>query len=309
MTRKVNTVDYWPMQVGDEMKRQALHKLVGGSNQSGMTSCLNGAEFMIFHDKKVSKEFGYDRWEGWQINGQFTYTGQGVKGDQTLKSVGNSGIIKAYEAGRAIRLIESENTNATYVGEFLLGDPYFEIQEALDVEKKLRKVYVFKLVPVGKVLNPLPQQVNAFQNDYEIASWVAPNDSVVEIEFANQILSHIERLEHRLQTEFGKYLLDFNEVVESISFSIAGQKGALRPDFWLPKLNLVVEAKVSISRDYVRQAIGQVLDYRNLAKQNGLNPRAAILLPGLPSPDLVMLIASLDIQLIVRESANKFVFT
>jgi hypothetical protein len=309
MAKKVNEIDYWPMQVGDEMKRQALQKLVGGSQQSGMTSCLNGAEFLIFHDKKVSKEFGYDKWEGWQIDGQFTYTGQGVKGDQTLNSVGNSGIIKAYEAGRAIRLIESENTNATYIGEFVLGEPYFEIQEALDVEKKLRKVYVFNLVPVGKVLNVTDPQVNAFHNDYEISPWVAPNVSLVEIEFANQMLSHMEQLEHKLQTDFGKYLLDLNEAVENIAFTIAGQKGVLRPDFWLPKLNLVVEAKVSTSRDYVRQAIGQVLDYKNLAKQNGLNPRAAILLPGLPSPDLVTLIASLNIQLIVRQSANNFVFT
>ena len=308
MAKKVNEIDYWPMQVGDQMKRQALQKLVGGSQQSGMTSCLDGAEYMIFHDKKVSKEFGYDKWEGWQVDGQFTYTGQGVKGDQTLKSVGNSGIIKAFESGRAIRLIESENTIATYIGEFVLGEPYYEIQKALDVEKKIRNVYVFNLVPVGKVLHPAVHHKNAFLNDYEVTSWVAPNDSAVEIEFANRIFGHMEQLEHTLQTEFGNFLISSNELVKNIEFSIEGQKGKLRPDFWLPDRNLVVEAKVSTSRDYVRQAIGQVLDYQNLAKQNGLNPDAAILLPGLPSEDLVSLLSTLGIRLVIKISEQEFEF-
>lgn len=308
MAKKVNEIDYWPMQVGDQMKRQALQKLVGGSQQSGMTSCIDGAEFMIFHDKKVSREFGYDEWEGWHVDGQFTYTGQGVKGDQSLKSVGNAGIIKAFESGRPIRLIESENTIATYVGEFVLGEPYYEGQKALDSEKKIRNVYVFNLVPVGKVLHPAGQQINAFRNDYKITTWVAPNDSIVEIEFANRIFGHMEQLEHTLQAEFGKFLISSNELVQNIEFTIEGQKGKLRPDFWLPDRNLVVEAKVSTSRDYVRHAIGQVLDYQNLAKQKGLDPKAAILLPGLPSQDLVLLLTTLGIGLIVKTSTNEFKF-
>ncbi len=148
MAKKANTIDSWPMQVGQRTKRQELQKLVDGSNQTGMTSCLNGTEFLIFHDKKVSREFGYDQWEGWQANGQFTYTGQGKKGDQVLK-LGNKQIIKAHEEGRAIRLIESKNTNATYVGEFILGNPYFQVREALDIDKNIRKVFVFNLIPVG----------------------------------------------------------------------------------------------------------------------------------------------------------------
>ncbi len=307
MAKTVNEIDYWPMQVGEQMKRQELHLLVGGSNQTGMTSCLQKTEFMVFHDKKVSKEFGYDAWEGWQVDGEFTYTGQGKKGDQELKR-GNIGIIKAFEGGRAIRLIESNNTYATYIGEFVLGDPYFEIRQALDEDKNLRNVFVFNLVPVGEVFHANKQSANAFLNDYEVASWVSPNDSVVEIEFANRILSHMEQLEHTLQAEFGNFLIASNEVVQNISFTIDGQKGRLRPDFWLPDRNLVVEAKVSTSREYVRQAIGQVLDYQNLAKQNGLNPKAAILLPGMPSPDLVMLLRTLGIVLIIKRSISEFLF-
>jgi hypothetical protein len=154
----------------------------------------------------------------------------------------------------------------------------------------------------------LIENINAFKNDYELASWVAPNDSIVEIEFANRIFSHMEQLEHTLQTEFGNFLLSTNEIVQNIAFTIEGEKGKLRPDFWLPERNLVVEAKVSTTRNYVRQAIGQVLDYQNLAKQNGLNPNAAILLPGLPSPDLVLLLAELGIKLIIKNSDNDFKF-
>jgi hypothetical protein len=307
VAKKVNEIDHFPLQPGDSMKRQALQKLIGGSTQSGMTSCLNGTEFLLFHDRKVSKEFGYDKWENWQANGIFTYTGQGVKGDQKMR-LGNQGLVRAHEADKPIRLIESANTIATYIGQFVLSEPYYEIKPALDQDKKLRNVFVFNLLPVSDAHLLTAPDGHAFSNDYNLASWVAPNDSLLEKEFAKQLFSHIERLEHKLQGEFGRFLVANGELVQNIAFSIADQSGVLKPDFWLPERNLVVEAKVSTGREFVRLAIGQAFDYQNQAMLNGLDPGAAILLPGYPAPDLVELIKNLGITLIIRKSETEFIF-
>lgn len=73
-------------------------------------------------------------------------------------------------------------------------------------------------------------------------------------------------IEYELQTRFGKYLISKGHTPLSHTFKFSNLQGGLKPDFWVPDLELVIEAKASSARDYVRLAIGQVLDYANLAK-------------------------------------------
>ena len=75
-----------------------MHEKVGGSFRHGMTSCSEGNEFLLFHDKKKSVKFGYHVWEGLQADGKFHYTGQGTQGDQTLTK-SNLALIRAGELG------------------------------------------------------------------------------------------------------------------------------------------------------------------------------------------------------------------
>ena len=71
---------------------------------------------------------------------------------------------------------------------------------------------------------------------------------------------------------------------------------------------VIIEVKAGTSRGYVREAIGQVLDYMHQMSQSaewqGWKP--AILLPGRPSEDLVGLIASLNIVLIYEDAEGSF---
>ena len=72
---------------------------------------------------------------------------------------------------------------------------------------------------------------------------------------------------------------------------------------------VIIEVKAGTSRGYVREAIGQVLDYMHQMSQSaewqGWKP--AILLPGRPSEDLVGLVSSLHIQLIYENAEGRFV--
>ena len=100
------------------------------------------------------------------------------------------------------------------------------------------------------------------------------------------------------------FLLEQGHDVLSFDFKLPGAKGTLRPDFWIQDLGLIVEAKPSISREHIRMAIGQVFDYIHLASQLKLQMKPAVLLPSLPSRDLIDLLHELGIQLIYKSDAT-----
>jgi hypothetical protein len=95
--------------------------------------------------------------------------------------------------------------------------------------------------------------------------------------------------------------------VQKYQFRFENRIGILEPDFWVDSMKLVVEAKASSTREYVRTGIGQVLDYANLSKINNTNYKPALLFPNKPSSDLCKLIYELGIVLII-ESESGFEF-
>ncbi len=69
----------------------------------------------------------------------------------------------------------------------------------------------------------------------------------------------------------------------------------LRTDLYDTRLNLLIEAKAAPRRDLLRQAIGQLVDYRRYLSPR---PSLAILLPEKPAPDLAALPAEVEIETI-----------
>lgn len=76
----------------------------------------------------------------------------------------------------------------------------------------------------------------------------------------------------------------------------------LKTDAFDETTRLLVEAKGSTSREHVRMAIGQLLDYWQLAHAHAR--QRAILLPRQPAPSLVRLVLELDIGLIFRDGSG-----
>ena len=84
-------------------------------------------------------------------------------------------------------------------------------------------------------------------------------------------------------------------------------KGENRPqetDGWIDSSKTLIEAKASPTRENIRMAIGQLLDYKRHHKP--APKRLAVLLPTLPRKDLADLLASQKID-IIYEKNNKFV--
>jgi hypothetical protein len=296
----------FPYSPGDQFKRADMHNIVGGSFRHGMTKCNEGRDFLLFHDAKNSKKFGYDKWEGFQADGSFHYSGQGTIGDQKLTRA-NLGLLKANEKGIPIHLIESSGGICTYFGKYILGEPAFSVEKADDVKGEFeRDIFVFKLIPIANYMD-LDFSIHSNGKIEGVdRSWVRPAFDTIALLDQVKARTQIERVEGRLQAEFGDYLIANGHEVLAHSFSIKGMKGTLKPDFWIPCLGLVVEAKPSNAREFVRLAIGQVLDYANLSIQEGHQMAPAILIPNRPMPDLCSLLEELGITLIFRNRLNQF---
>ena len=296
----------FPVSPGQSMKRKELHVLANGSQQTGMTTCLNGTAFMLFHDPTKNTKFGYDLWEGWQADGSFWYTGSGKSGDQKLERV-NLGLIKAYEAGLPIHFFTASKTITTYIGQFTLGDVPFEWKTARGEDGAERQVIVFHLVPVGNVIEK-DQDRNADVFSISTREWEPPAIIAQLSSVRAKERTQIELEEMKLQNRFATFLKSSNIYFTSIAIEIPNKKGSLRPDFFLSDQNWVVEAKPSISREHVRLAVGQVLDYSYLLKMKNFPNEPAILLPSRPSEDLVLFVQSLSIHLIIETTLGEFIF-
>jgi hypothetical protein len=280
-----------------------------------MTSCLSKTAFLIFYDPKAGRKFGYDLWEGEQADGTFSYTGQGVKGDQRMRGP-NIGLVRAAQQNAPIHFFRRPELGEkrlkgnpyTYVGRVMLGDPMFQEQIAPGEDGRNRKVFVFNLVPVGHadfLVKPLGSDAGAIQCEFRDSQELP---EVAQPGSALRMPAAIELEENKLQNRFRKYLADRGENPETVDIKLPNVKGSVRPDFVLRERGIVIEVKPTISREHVRLAIGQVLDYAHLLKLDGKNYSPAILLPAKPKADLISLTESVGIRLIVESPPSEFEF-
>jgi 5-methylcytosine-specific restriction protein A len=116
------------------------------------------------------------------------------------------------------------------------------------------------------------------------------------------------RYEAKLQKRYEDHLRAKGIDVDRLIIPIRLTKVQLKVDLANFTEKVIIEVKAGTSRGYVREAIGQVLDYMHQMSQSaewqGWKP--AILLPGRPSEDLVGLIASLNIVLIYEDAEGSF---
>ena len=296
-----------PIQIGETIRRTKLQDLVGGGRQFGMTSCFSGSAFLLFHDPKESKKYGYDKWEGEHVGGTFSYTGQGRYGDQSL-SRNNKSLLLAARNSKPIYLFHSDSPNATLLGEVFLGDPEYRWERAKDLNGVDRAVIVFNLVfPRGFESYSIPPLIPRIELD--VSEWKSPNFNPYQKSIYENSLATAERHEMQLQWEFGKWCHKNSIEISTLKIQVDGLKGYLQPDFFMPQRDYIIEAKPSSAREYVRLAIGQVLDYVNLYRlHNGASPRPGLLLPSVPKRDLLSLLRILNIALIVPDTNGNFEF-
>ena len=85
----------------------------------------------------------------------------------------------------------------------------------------------------------------------------------------------------------------------------AAKYGLLRCDGYKEEHRNLIEAKSSITREHIRMAVGQLLDYAFQGRKKYGNSKMAILLPEKPEPEIEKWLQHLKISIVWRKG-NKF---
>ncbi|MFJ4223710.1 hypothetical protein [Microbacterium sp. NPDC089695] len=289
----------WTLEIGDTVLRREIHAAYGGQQQGGIITPRAIPDILVITSPESGARHGYDAFEGLQEDGYFLYTGEGQYGHQEFVR-GNAALRDSAANGRPIRLFTKQGTSVTYVGEFTTGEPPFSIQRIPDSDGTLREGIIFKLVPVVAdvvALDPMPIQPAAA---VRTGSWTAPESSSYVVGApalpAERVAS---RIEFALQADFGLWIEERGETPKDLALSSAG--ATIKPDLYVEETGWIVEAKKSPAREYVRAAIGQVLDYALLARESGRKAVPVILLPSRPVAHIEALLSELNILLVVRD--------
>ena len=111
------------------------------------------------HAKAAANGYNFDYWDSSEE--AFYYTGEGKVGDQVLTR-GNAAVLDHHREGRSLRLFVAVGYRpgtATrihqYVGQFDVDkeNPYL-VRTAPGVDGVDRKVFIFRLLPIGPVALP-----------------------------------------------------------------------------------------------------------------------------------------------------------
>jgi hypothetical protein len=278
----------------------------GGRVQGGMTTSRTSPNILLFTEPRVGERLGY--FVGWE-GSNFHYTGKGRTGDQQLTDM-NRALLNHEELGLAIRLFRAERQTLTYLGEFTLDadQPVYRMDAPQIGSTQLRQVLVFKLVPRGRVLReprddrhlPPGLSENALEAVLEGGEPIVDVIPVEQQHVASGIAKGssepmtVHRREQTLVRTYQHYLEAGGSEVGRLQVVPSGEANAIRNDLYDETRGLLVEAKGTGSRDAIRMALGQLLDYGRFAR----DAKRAVLLPTRPRPDLEQLLLLNDVYAI-----------
>lgn len=103
------------------------------------------------------------------------------------------------------------------------------------------------------------------------------------------------RQEQLLVTSYVQYMSDQGDTMVRRQIEVSGAKGSIFSDIFNETREQLIEAKVHVSRNNVRMAIGQLADYGRFIE---LSVRRAVLLDSRPPGDLSDLLSKQGIAVI-----------
>lgn len=280
---------------GDVLTRREVHARYGGRQQGGIGPSSKADVVLFFTDPDKGQRHGY--YDGWGADGLFHYVGEGQRGDQQLTQ-GNKSILNHRADGRTLEGFRSHGSQVTYLGEFDLDGYYFTDAHETGDPDTLRQVVVFKLLPLNKVpveLPPLPVsppsdpqvEVVPVEEQHTERAFVSPDREPYEA----------ERREATLVNRYRQQLQRDGHSVSRLRVVPPGEAQPLYSDLWDETTRELIEAKGSVTRDRLRLAVGQLLDYGRFAGAEN----HAVLVPSRPRPDLVSYLHHAGVTVIFPE--------
>jgi hypothetical protein len=288
---------------GDRLSRRDVHARFGGRQQGGISPSRESAVVMFFTDPVTGHQHGY--YDGWDDDGLFNYVGEGQKGDQRLAQ-GNKSILQHRKDGRTLEGFLARGTEVTYLGEFELTDTYYRDAHETGDENTIRQVIVFRLRPRNDMPVDLPHAPITPSDKASIGrvpveeqhterSFVTPDRDPYELERAEASLVH----------RYRRHLQSRGHTVSRLRVVPPGEGAPLYSDLWDETALELVEAKGSVTRDQLRHAVGQLLDYGRFIDAK----TRSVLVPFRPRPDLLAYLRSVGIDVIYPEATMDNIWT
>ncbi|WP_217243293.1 restriction endonuclease [Streptomyces sp. AC555_RSS877] len=274
----------WDLEPGEVIERKQLHAKYGGRTQGGIGPSAKSPNVMIFTDPIAGEKHGY--YDGWMPDGLFHYSGEGQYGDQRMLS-GNASILNHEAEGRALRVFQGARGNVTYLGQFAAAG-WYEADAPETGDGPLRKVIVFKLRPLDiPAQHPGTKVGRLLAEQHETVTEIDIERLETEKTFVdpNREPYEAERRESKLVMDFSAYLRTKGYRVNRHRILPEGENRPLLTDLYVPDLDVLIEAKGSVTRENMRMALGQLLDYNRFVRAK----YQAVLVPSMPRPDLIEL--------------------
>lgn len=295
----MDTETYWKIQVGEQKSRKDIRTKYGGRPRQGISNLSRYPNEVLIFSNPHSQD--YEKYGGFQEDGTFLYYAGDRQSDGTVTPNVKT-LDQAKAAGKNIRFFRTVEAgeHPTYLGRAKVGDIIW--REIADDNGVVETRGLIELIMQDEVtVRNIKREWSEPRLEGSKTAAAVTSDDPEDRSIAYE--------ENALHEAFADWTYrERREQPARLTIHVGVE--ILRPDIYLESSNWIIEAKKSASRGHVRHAIGQVLDYCHLAKQDEDNPisaRPAILLPKRPTPDLVSLVKSLDIILIVQqETSNAF---
>ncbi len=282
-----------PLAPGDTLLRREVHEIFGGRTQGGIGPSRKTPTVLFFTDPVTGQRHGYT--DGWDDDGLFNYTGEGQHGDQRLVQ-GNKAILTHAADGRVLKGFHAEGSTVTFMGDFDLVDYHWT--DAPDTDGIIRQVVIFRLRPLtgpGPVALVLPHSpVTVSNNDQTTTVPLEYHNTERSVATPSSQLYEIERREATLVLRYASHLRQAGHQVSRLRVVPAGESAHIYSDLWDETDKELIEAKSLVTRQQLRMAVGQLLDYSRFVDHN----RLAVLVPTRPRPDLLHYLASAQIDVI-----------
>jgi hypothetical protein len=173
------------------------------------------------------------------------------------------------------------------------------------VNGEMREVLVFRLRPVGETKhNLLPNAEEALQVKRTSVDEIEPESRATE-QFMSAAVA--ERVAERREAALITAYLEFRRAsaltkLRRLKIKPTGEVQPLFTDLYDPHAKLIIEAKGTVTREAIRMAVGQLLDYSRFVERSKL----AVLLPEVPRRDLLEFLQSHSIAVIAPQADNGF---
>ncbi|MFG2391308.1 hypothetical protein ACGFYF_20700 [Streptomyces lavendulae] len=303
----------------------------------GIETARDAEKIFLFSDPAAGHSFGYTfdgRADDDEYGPLYLYTGRGLVGDQSLTDR-NKTLRLHVEKGYEVHLFvadgkvseDSDALRQRYVGQMVIDpiDPV-HVRRAPDTKHNMRNVLVFRLRPApGSApkwlakdrLQPATaddmEELDVDKTPVEVPLIPAQGgvkDKDSEVHTVTETVANIPgglkkvvRRESILVNAFKEALAAAGHTHKTFQITAKGEVGDITPDLYDATDHVLYEAKGKPTREHVRMAIGQLLDYSFHLRKHVADPdnlRLAILLPSAPPEAVKDLLASLNIGLVYQ---------